>query len=169
MPRITDEQRHARLLADHVRGAYRYLSTLVDQLGVNLSDVMALVFLKQHGRLTAKQLGKSIGITSGSLTVLIDRLEGVGAVERQPNPDDRRSVFVVITPNGLAQLEPLDYLLHADAAAGLAAIARGQRAAVLTYLEAVAKHRLGFKPSSEGSLSSEQNADPVPKRRAPAH
>ncbi len=35
-----------------------------------------------------------MGLTSGSATALLDRLEKAGYVHRIPNPDDRRSVLV---------------------------------------------------------------------------
>ncbi|PIE35228.1 hypothetical protein CSA56_05085 [candidate division KSB3 bacterium] len=43
---------------------------------------------------------EKIGITTGSLTVAIDKLEKRGVVVRTPNPDDRRSCVIELTAVG---------------------------------------------------------------------
>lgn len=46
---------------------------------------------------TPATIAKYLGISSASVTALIDRLEALGFVERRPNPKDRRSVVVRTT------------------------------------------------------------------------
>jgi DNA-binding MarR family transcriptional regulator len=41
------------------------------------------------------------------MTKLLDRLEGKGLIERRPNPDDRRSVVIEPTEQGLALVPAL--------------------------------------------------------------
>ena len=41
-----------------------------------------------------------MGITTGTLTVMIDNLEKRGLVERVPNPNDRRSYVIRLTDTG---------------------------------------------------------------------
>jgi DNA-binding MarR family transcriptional regulator len=57
-------------------------------------DLHALEHLEHAGALTPRQLERRLGLTSGAITALIDRLERVGWVVRTPHPDDRRSVLV---------------------------------------------------------------------------
>jgi DNA-binding MarR family transcriptional regulator len=47
-----------------------------------------------------KELAEKMGVTTGSLTVLVDRLVRAGLVERRPNELDRRSIQVGLTPEG---------------------------------------------------------------------
>lgn len=65
-------------------------------------DVLAT--LRRSGspyELTAGDLVNQTMITSGAMTNRIDRLEGLGLVERDSAPDDRRKVVVRLTPEGL--------------------------------------------------------------------
>ncbi|MEU5876084.1 MarR family transcriptional regulator [Spirillospora sp. NPDC047279] len=53
----------------------------------------------EHG-LTAGDLNKAAMVTSGATTNRIDRLTAKGLVERAPDPEDRRSIRVRLTPEG---------------------------------------------------------------------
>ena len=39
-------------------------------------------------------------MTTGGMTTVLDRLEGLGLLERGPNPDDRRGALVRLTSKG---------------------------------------------------------------------
>ena len=75
--------------------------------GLPLSWYDALVRLRRtpEGFLTMTQLGAEVSLTSGGITRLVDRLVDAGYVERQNCPTDRRSVFVSLTPLGVAKVE----------------------------------------------------------------
>jgi DNA-binding MarR family transcriptional regulator len=47
-----------------------------------------------------KELAEKMGITTGTLTVNIDKLEKTGYVERRPNENDRRSYYVGLSAKG---------------------------------------------------------------------
>jgi DNA-binding MarR family transcriptional regulator len=49
---------------------------------------------------TMKALATRLGITMGSLTVMIDRLEKLELATRQSNPEDRRSYVIVLKTLG---------------------------------------------------------------------
>ena len=53
---------------------------------------------KNSQTVTPTALAKHLGVTSASMTALLDRLERVGAVERVPHPSDRRSLVITATP-----------------------------------------------------------------------
>jgi DNA-binding MarR family transcriptional regulator len=59
-----------------------------------------LEILGSSGNLRMKELAEKMGVTTGSLTVLVDRLVRARLVERQPNEQDRRSIQVRLTPEG---------------------------------------------------------------------
>ena len=50
--------------------------------------------------LTPTQIGDRVLVPSATMTSTLDLLEGRGWVERRPNPDDRRSLLIQITPTG---------------------------------------------------------------------
>jgi DNA-binding MarR family transcriptional regulator len=54
-----------------------------------------------HGApLRMKELAKKMGVTTGTLTVMIDRLEQQGALKRTPHETDRRSYLIALTEKG---------------------------------------------------------------------
>ena len=50
--------------------------------------------------LRMKELAKNMGVTTGTLTVMIDRLEKQGLLKRAPHETDRRSYLIALTKKG---------------------------------------------------------------------
>ena len=71
---------------------------VADLLGVHRTDMRCMDVLDQRGRLTAGQLAEASGLTTGAVTAMIDRMERAGYVTRVRDPEDRRRVFVELTP-----------------------------------------------------------------------
>jgi DNA-binding MarR family transcriptional regulator len=46
------------------------------------------------------ELGAMLGLAKSSLTGLVDRIERLGLVRREPDPQDTRAVRVALTPRG---------------------------------------------------------------------
>jgi DNA-binding MarR family transcriptional regulator len=69
-----------------------------ESLGVNRTDLRALDLLDQRGPMTAGELAKASGITSGAVTGVVDRLEELGYARRVRDTGDRRRVLVEFTP-----------------------------------------------------------------------
>jgi DNA-binding MarR family transcriptional regulator len=76
----------------------RQRAALSRLLGLQESDVLAIQHLAHAGRLTSTQLGSLLGLSSGGVTALVHRLERAGCVARAPNPRDRRSTLLRLTP-----------------------------------------------------------------------
>lgn len=66
-------------------------------LGLNLTDLRCVGVLDRRVRMTAGDLARSSGLTTGSVTALIDRLERAGYARRVRDTEDRRRVFVELT------------------------------------------------------------------------
>jgi DNA-binding MarR family transcriptional regulator len=66
-------------------------------LGVNRTDGRCLDVIERVGRISAGRLAVEAGLTTGSVTAVIDRLEAKGYVRRIADPADRRRVFVEVT------------------------------------------------------------------------
>jgi DNA-binding MarR family transcriptional regulator len=49
-------------------------------------------------------IAHALGITVGGTSKLVDRIEAAGLCHRRPNPDDRRSTLIALTPAGEARL-----------------------------------------------------------------
>jgi DNA-binding MarR family transcriptional regulator len=68
-------------------------------------DVLIHVGAAPDNRLTMSRLSNEVALTTGGVTRLVDRMVDAGLVARQNCPSDRRSVHVVLTPEGQATLE----------------------------------------------------------------
>jgi DNA-binding MarR family transcriptional regulator len=73
---------------------------VVRESGLTLSQMHTLEILGAAGDLRMTELAAKMGITTGSLTVLVDRLEKNGMVVRKPHETDRRSIRVGLTEEG---------------------------------------------------------------------
>lgn len=74
---------------------------IAEKMGLSVRDMDALNVLERQGSATAKELGERVGLTSGSATRMIDRLEAAGFVQRVRDREDRRRVVIEATAVGL--------------------------------------------------------------------
>lgn len=74
------------------------------ELGLNGTDLQFLNLLELQGSATPGDLARWSGLTTGGVTVAVDRLEKAGYVKRQPNPKDRRSNIIRPVPARLLEL-----------------------------------------------------------------
>lgn len=72
----------------------------VEGTGVSLPKMHIIEILGIFGSLRMKELADKVGVTTGTLTISIDKLEDRGLVERVPNPGDRRSYLIALTDEG---------------------------------------------------------------------
>jgi DNA-binding MarR family transcriptional regulator len=82
-----------------------YRRTTADVLGVGMTGTNALAELWFHGPQTPTSLADHVGLTSPSVTALVDRLEVADMVVRRRHPVDRRSVIIELTHTGSAALQ----------------------------------------------------------------
>jgi DNA-binding MarR family transcriptional regulator len=77
------------------------------KLGLNTTDFEGLDLIFYRGAATPSELSKYTGLSSGSTTAMIDRLEKSGLVIRQKNPHDRRGTLVAIHREAALAVRPL--------------------------------------------------------------
>lgn len=73
--------------------------------GLGVTDIKTLTILQQEGSMTAGQLAIRLSFTTGAVTNVVDRLERRELVKRQPDPEDRRKVIVVLNEEKLTSGE----------------------------------------------------------------
>ena len=66
-------------------------------VGLHETDQECLDLLDWTGPITAGEIGTHLGLTSGAVTGLLDRLEAGGWVRRERDPQDRRRVYVHVS------------------------------------------------------------------------
>lgn len=91
-------------LAQNIVEFYEKLSNWEQEVvrGSDLTpnQMHAIEIIGHEKALRMKELAEKLGVTTGTLTVTVDRLEQKGLIQRQPHESDRRSYRVVLTPQG---------------------------------------------------------------------
>ena len=78
-----------------------------DRIGINATDLNCLNIVALTGPMTAGDLARQTGLTTASITGVLDRLEDGGFVRRERDPKDRRRVIVTLNPGpGLREIGP---------------------------------------------------------------
>ena len=69
---------------------------IAERLGLNVTDTRCFELMSRYaqGPLTAGDLARATGLTTGAVTGILDRLEKARLVERFRDASDRRKVFV---------------------------------------------------------------------------
>lgn len=109
MKRLSTEKRIPESLMLELRrfiaGVILFNQRVAERVGMNPTDMQCIHLLQLMGPLTAGKLAECTGLTTGGVTVALDRMEKAGLVRRERNPEDRRSVLVQLEPKTLAGME----------------------------------------------------------------
>jgi MarR family transcriptional regulator, 2-MHQ and catechol-resistance regulon repressor len=95
------------IVRTHRRLTDRLGRELEQDVGIPLVffDVLIHVGGAPDSRLTMSALSYDVALTTGGVTRLVDRMVEAGLVARENCPSDRRSIYVVLTPEGRAVLD----------------------------------------------------------------
>jgi DNA-binding MarR family transcriptional regulator len=80
---------------------------VADHVGVNRTDARCLDLIDQAGGMTAGELARAAGLTTGAVTAVVDRLEAAGLARRVPDASDRRRVRIEATEKLWEVSQPL--------------------------------------------------------------
>jgi DNA-binding MarR family transcriptional regulator len=105
----------ALLLQRLIAHAVLYSHEVAQRLDLGSSDTQFLTLLQVHGPLSPGRLAELSGLTSGTVTGVVDRLERAGFVERRRAETDRRGVVVVPVEAALAERVHPEYQGYAEA------------------------------------------------------
>lgn len=103
--RLSREQRVEAIwqLVDSLRASQTATDILdeafCDFLGINRTDGRCLDVVDRRGQVTAGELAKEVGLTTGAVTAMVDRLETAGLLQRTRDQQDRRKVLIQLTPD----------------------------------------------------------------------
>jgi len=118
-------------------------------LGIIQSDFRVLEALLHKGPLPVNTLGPLVQLTSGSISVAVDRLEEKELVKRQADKEDRRKVIVLLTAKGRTLIEKA-FAVHAEAMEKATdGLSKPERAEVIVLLKKLGKHARGATAPSD--------------------
>ena len=122
-----------------------YAEKSITDLEMCGSDFAVLEALLHKGPLPVNEIGKKILLTSGSITVAVDRLEKRELVERRAHGTDRRARIVHLTKEG-RKLITRAYAQHAADLEQLASasLTTTERATLISLLK-----KIGYKAAAQ--------------------
>jgi DNA-binding MarR family transcriptional regulator len=91
--RLVEALRSLQLASDLLDEAY------ADFVGINRTDLRCMDIVDQRGRVTAGELAREAGLTTGAVTAVVDRMETAGLLQRTYDANDRRKVWIELTPD----------------------------------------------------------------------
>src|SRR5258706_5821536 len=149
-----------RVLWKAARAVEAYAGTSVSGLEMCGSDFAVLEALLHKGPLPVNEIGKKVLLTSGSVTVAVDRLETKGLVERRAHGTDRRTRVVHLTKSG----RRLITRAYADHAADMerlapASLTKEERRTLIRLLE-----KIGHKAAAESKRAGKDHLTEVTRR-----
>jgi MarR family 2-MHQ and catechol resistance regulon transcriptional repressor len=121
-----------------LRAVQAYAEKSITDLQMCSSDFAVLEALLHKGPLPVNEIGKKIQLTSGSITVAVDRLEKRGLVGRRAHGTDRRARIVHLTVEGKKQITRI-YAEHAADMEKLAAasLTKAERKTLISLLKKI--------------------------------
>lgn len=108
-------------------------------------DLETLVELDLVGPLSPSELAETLLLTSGGMTVRLNRLQAAGLIERQPNPRDGRGVLVHLTQSGSDLVSDAFTTVLSAQAAMVGTLKRSERERLVELLRTFLRE-LGDKP-----------------------
>lgn len=101
------EKQVLSLIRDYGMSSVLLRNAVSRRLGLNITDMECLSLLSIKGISTPTELAEYTGMTSGSATVMLDRLEKAKLIKRKPNPRDRRGVLIEINNQSISKMATL--------------------------------------------------------------
>jgi len=132
-----------------------YAEGSISELEMCGSDFAVLEALLHKGPLPINEIGKKILLTSGSITVAVDRLEAKGLVERRAHGTDRRAKIVHLTKEGRKLISRI-YADHAGDMEELvsACLTRKERQTLIRLLKQIGYQASGLSTQSKAKRTA---------------
>ncbi|MCG9966779.1 MarR family transcriptional regulator [Pelotomaculum terephthalicicum JT] len=96
--RLINELSHE--LLHFFNGLSSWESSVVRNSDLSVSEAHALEVLGQFGRMNMKSMAQKLGVTTGTTTVTVDRLEKKDYARRESIREDRRVNLISLTEKG---------------------------------------------------------------------
>jgi DNA-binding MarR family transcriptional regulator len=111
---------------------------VAERLGLNIIDLRCLRLASEANEPTAGHLAKITGLTTGTITGLLDRLEKARFIRRERGASDRRKVIVKLLPGGTQKIERIMGPLSQDMNKALQDFTEDELKAVLRFFDVTA-------------------------------
>jgi DNA-binding MarR family transcriptional regulator len=120
--------------------------------GPNFAVLVTLARLNQPGGVSQRRLMEELGLTSGTVSVRMDRLVEQGLVQRQVDPDDKRNSRITLTDRGKVLFERIVPAHLANEQRLLASLSGGEQELLATLLRKLLVEYEGSLPAGGSPL-----------------
>lgn len=127
-----------------------WVSAIAQRVGLSPNDLKCAELLVRKGPMTAGDLARESGLTTGAITGVVDRLEKAGWARREPDKADRRRVIIHGGPKETTTLDGLYDSYSAALATLLLPYADDELAVILSFVKGLSaiNQRLAMEESS---------------------
>ena len=146
---VTEADRIVLEIRKFIAAAIFFNAQAAEKVGLGLTDIQIVHMLQLYGPATPSRLAAGTGLSSGGVTVALDRLEKAGYIRRQPHPTDRRSLLVTLIPSTVGRLAGLYEGIEAETRRLLAMLPQRDLEAVIRFFETMGAHRIGGRVHAE--------------------
>ena len=143
MPSAVTTDRLYLEIRKFITSAILFNAKVAEKVGLSPTDMQMITMLQLYGPATPSRLAAATGLSSGGVTVALDRLEKAGYIRRQPNPADRRSLLVALIPSALAKLAGHFQGVSAQMRRLLATMPERDLEVVIRFFELMSADQLG--------------------------
>jgi MarR family transcriptional regulator, organic hydroperoxide resistance regulator len=126
-----------------IASAIFFNSQAAEKVGLSLTDMQMIHVLQLYGPATPGRLATWTGLSTGGVTVALDRLQKAGYIRREPNPADRRSLIVTLMPVRNRKLNSMYGEVETETRRLLATLPSGDLEAVIRFFETLREARMG--------------------------
>jgi DNA-binding MarR family transcriptional regulator len=139
-----------------VRG---YIDAALDEVfrayeisAANFFVLVTLARIGDDGRVSQRRLMDELGLSSGTVSVRIDRLVEEGLVDRGLDPESRRNTLITLTPRGRALFERVVPAHLANERRLLSALTGGEQEVLAALLRKLLVDFEGSRPPADASF-----------------
>jgi len=118
----------------------------------NFAVLVTLTRIGDHGRVSQRRLMDELGLTSGTISVRIDRLVEEGLVARQPDPESKRNTLITLTERGRELFERVVPAHLANERRLLAALSNDEQQILASLLRKLLVEFEGSHPPADASV-----------------
>lgn len=111
--------------------------------GLSASELRAMFYVGEFLSVTPKRLADHLEMTTGAITAISGRLVDIGLLHRVAHPNDRRSIYLQLTPRGDALMSQIHDEFRAMIAASTVDLSPGQLEQFQHALELVSERISG--------------------------
>ena len=136
-PPVTTADRVVLEIRKFIAAAIFFNAQAADKIGLGLTDMQMMHMLQLYGPSTPTRLAALTGLSSGGVTVALDRLEKAATSAASANPADRRSLLITLIPARLHKLAGMYEGVESETRRLLATLPQADLEAVVRFFEAM--------------------------------